>query len=184
MSATARFHRHRAGRQLCGKSNHAIAAHTPPHDNRPIRVEADDATAVLAQIDAKDHNAHGPFLPLLNTGILHRRRREGRPSIKGDSGGRGAWPIARRLHHQTSYARCDAKGRPLGFVLTPGQTHDIQGFAPLFRVIADRIEAFLADKGYDADAIREEISSANIEAVIPSKSNRRDLIPHDKVKYK
>ena len=51
-------------------------------------------------------------------------------------------------------------------------------------MISDRIEVFLADKGYDADAIREEISSANIEAVIPSKSNRRDPIPHDKTKYK
>jgi transposase len=69
-------------------------------------------------------------------------------------------------------------------VLTPGQTHDIQGFAPLFRMIADRIEAFLADKGYDADAIREEIADADIEAVIPAKSNRREPIPHDKVKYK
>ena len=42
-------------------------------------------------------------------------------------------------------------------------------------MISDRIDAFLADKGYDADAIREEISSANIEAVIPTKSNRRQL---------
>ena len=52
------------------------------------------------------------------------------------------------------------------------------------RMIADKIEALLADKGYDADAIREEIASAKIEAVIPSKSNRRDQIPHDKAKYK
>ena len=51
-------------------------------------------------------------------------------------------------------------------------------------MIADRIEAFLADKGYDADVIREEIASANVEAVIPTKSNRREPIPHDKVKYK
>ena len=51
-------------------------------------------------------------------------------------------------------------------------------------MISDRIEAFLADKGYDADAIREEIAEADIEAVIPAKSNRRDPIPHDKAKYK
>lgn len=82
------------------------------------------------------------------------------------------------------HARCDAKGRPLGFVLTPGQTHDSQGFVPLFRMISDRIEAFLADKGYDTDAIRDEIASAKVEAVIPSKSNRRKAIPHDKAKYK
>lgn len=41
------------------------------------------------------------------------------------------------------------------------------------RMIADRIDALLADKGYDADAIRDKLASANIEAVIPAKSNRR-----------
>ncbi len=51
-------------------------------------------------------------------------------------------------------------------------------------MISDRIEAFLADKGYDADAIREEIARADIEAVIPTKSNRRQPIPQDKAKYK
>lgn len=59
-------------------------------------------------------------------------------------------------------------------MLTPGQAHDVQGFAPLFRMIGDRIEAFLADRGYDADAIREEIAAAGVEAVIPAKSNRRN----------
>jgi transposase len=93
--------------------------------------------------------------------------------------GRSRGGFTTKLH-----ARCDAQGRPLGFVLTPGQTHDSQGFAPLFRMISDRIEAFLADKGYDADAVREEIASADIEAVIPAKSNRRDPIPHDRAKYK
>ena len=32
--------------------------------------------------------------------------------------------------------------------------------------------------------IREEISSANVEAVIPSKSNRRQPILYDQTKYK
>lgn len=51
-------------------------------------------------------------------------------------------------------------------------------------MISDRIDAFLADKGYDADAIREEIASADIEAVILAKSNRRHPISYDKAKYK
>ena len=51
-------------------------------------------------------------------------------------------------------------------------------------MIADRIEAFLADKGYDADAIREEIAGADVEAVIPAKSNRRAPMPYDRAKYK
>lgn len=44
-------------------------------------------------------------------------------------------------------------------MLTPGQAHKVQGFVPLFRMIGDRIEAFLANRGNDADAIREEITA-------------------------
>ena len=54
----------------------------------------------------------------------------------------------------------------------------------MFRMITDRIEAFLADRGYDADAIREEIEAAGVEAVIPAKVNRRNPAPHDRAKYK
>lgn len=39
-----------------------------------------------------------------------------------------------------------------------------------------RIDALLADKGYDADAIREELAAARVEAAIPAKANRRNLI--------
>ncbi len=77
-----------------------------------------------------------------------------------------------------------SRGLPLGFVLTPGQAHDVQGFVPLFRMMTGRIEAFLADRGYDADAIRQEIAAAGVEAVIPAKSNRLDPITHDRTKYK
>jgi transposase len=69
-------------------------------------------------------------------------------------------------------------------VLTPGQAHDGQAFAPLFRMLGDRIEALLADRGYDADAIRSAIAEAGVEAVIPAKRNRRTPPPHDAVKYR
>ncbi len=60
----------------------------------------------------------------------------------------------------------------------------MKGFRPLFGMLADRIEALLADKGYDADAIREELAKASVEAVIPAKSNRCIPIPHDREKYR
>ena len=47
--------------------------------------------------------------------------------------GRSRGGFTTKLH-----ARCDGHGRPLGFVLTPGQAHDVQGFGPLFRMVADR----------------------------------------------
>jgi len=51
-------------------------------------------------------------------------------------------------------------------------------------MLGDRIEALLADNGYDADAIRAELAAAGVEAVIPAKSNRRVPIPHDRTKYR
>ena len=51
-------------------------------------------------------------------------------------------------------------------------------------MITDKIEAFLADKGYDAAAIRDELAKAEVEAVIPAKSNRKSPTPHDRKKYR
>lgn len=68
------------------------------------------------------------------------------------------------------HTRCDGQGLPLGFILTPGHAHDVQGFSPLLRMLGDRIKALLADRGYDADAIRAEIAVAGVEAVIPPKA--------------
>ena len=51
-------------------------------------------------------------------------------------------------------------------------------------MLEDQAEALLADKGYDADAIREDIAAAGVEAVIPDKSNRRVPSPHDREKYR
>ena len=82
------------------------------------------------------------------------------------------------------HARCDDKGRPLGFLLTPGETHDTKGFLTLLRMIGDRIEALIADKGYDSDAIREELRRAGIEPVIPSRRNRKQPASFDRETYK
>ena len=77
----------------------------------------------------------------------------------------------------------DGHGRPLGFVLTPDQTHNVKCFGPLFRMLYERIDVRLADKGIDAVTIRPELAAAGIEAVIPTKSNRRVPIPHDRENY-
>jgi transposase len=52
------------------------------------------------------------------------------------------------------------------------------------RMIADKIEALLADKSCDAEAIRGELATVEIEAVIPAKRNRKNPAPHDAEKYK
>ncbi|MET3438043.1 transposase [Sphingomonas sp. 1185] len=52
------------------------------------------------------------------------------------------------------------------------------------RMIADRIDALLADKGYDSDAVGDALTSMDVEAVIPTRRNRRNPAAHDRVKYR
>jgi transposase len=45
-------------------------------------------------------------------------------------------------------------------------------------------DGVIADKAYDSNALRELITDAGAEAVIPSNRTRKILIPHDAVAYK
>jgi transposase len=76
----------------------------------------------------------------------------------------------------------DALGRPLRFRITAGQAHDITAAQPLLEgQIAD---AVLADKAYDSNDLRDHIARMKAQAVIPSKRNRKAVIPHDTELYK
>lgn len=76
----------------------------------------------------------------------------------------------------------DAFGRPLRFILTGGQTHDIVT-AP---ALLDGMDggAVIADKAYDSNDLRQIIADADMLAVIPSKRSRKAPIPHDAILYK
>ena len=42
----------------------------------------------------------------------------------------------------------------------------------------------LGDKGYDPDAIRDDLRRRKIDAVIPGRSNRKKPIIHDRILYR
>ena len=67
------------------------------------------------------------------------------------------------------------------FKLLPGQRSEIVGVPDLI----DGLEfgAMLADKAFDADALREDLDTRQAQAVIPAKTNRRVHIPHDVETY-
>ncbi len=67
--------------------------------------------------------------------------------------------------------------------LTAGQVSDYTGAAALLSSLPPA-KALLADKGYDADWFREVLADRNYEACIPSKSNRKIQIPHDRALYR
>ncbi len=76
----------------------------------------------------------------------------------------------------------DALGRPLRFVVTAGQAHDIIAAPALLE--GQQANAVLADKAYDSNGLREMIAQMKAQAVIPSKRHRKVFIPHDTELYK
>ena len=76
----------------------------------------------------------------------------------------------------------DALGNVAHFLLLPGQRHDSVGAEPLL----DGIEmgALMADKGFDNDALRQELDARGATAVIPPKANRVRPIACDFAMYR
>jgi transposase len=81
------------------------------------------------------------------------------------------------------HAVVDDKCRPWVFVLTPGNTADCVVVETCVSLIPG-ITELLADKGYDTDAFRAFLKKDGIKTVIPSKSNRKKRIGHDKEAYR
>ena len=91
--------------------------------------------------------------------------------------GRSRGGLTTKIH-----ALVDGLGRPLCFLLTPGQAADCPRAEALFDGIAFR--RLIGDRGYDTDAIRAWCAERGIEVVIPSKRNRKVEIPHDRDRYR
>jgi len=78
---------------------------------------------------------------------------------------------------------CDGHGRPLVMLLSEGQMSDYKGAALMLDALP-RAGAMLGDRGYDADWFRQALTERGIAPCIPSKANRKVLIPHDPVLYR
>ena len=79
-------------------------------------------------------------------------------------------------------ALVDALGNLADFLLLPGQRHDSVGAEPLLDGIA--VGALIADKGFDNDALRQELDARGATAVIPPKANRVRPIACDFAMYR
>ena len=78
------------------------------------------------------------------------------------------------------HAVVEARGLPIRLGLTPGQAYDGEAAMDLLNALPEDAMV-LADKAYDANAIREMIDGQGAWANIPPKSNRKDPIcfsPH------
>lgn len=64
----------------------------------------------------------------------------------------------------------DSHGNPIDFKITGGEVHDSKVASQLISLLEDA-QYFIADKGYDSDAIREQARKDQIKPVIPRRAN-------------
>lgn len=72
-------------------------------------------------------------------------------------------------------------GLPTGFVLTPGQAADVTQADALLDGTSP--EVVIADKGYDKQALVDDIEARGAEAVIPTQKNRKVQREIDRDRY-
>jgi len=104
-----------------------------------------------------------------------------RPQKKGGQAaqglGRSRGGFSTKIHISV-----DALGNPLRCRLTAGQRHDITQAVAL--IDGYDFERLIADMSYDADPFRLLLATLEVEAVIPSRANRRQPYDYDKHLYK
>ena len=71
----------------------------------------------------------------------------------------------------------------MAFTLSPGNHADISE-APALLDKMPPSACLLADKGYDANSLRDRLTAAKTEAVIPSTRSRKTPIPYDAEAYR
>jgi len=103
------------------------------------------------------------------------RRKRG---IQKNALGRSRGGFSTKIHLRTN-----AEGLPIGTAITAGEAHDLKGYDALMDENAPDPKVLLADRGYDADAVRVDVEKRGGVPVIPTKKNRRVQLEIDGAIY-
>jgi hypothetical protein len=74
-------------------------------------------------------------------------------------------------------------GLPIAMALTGGEVSDFKGYLPVMDADGPAPKVLFANKGYDADFIREDMEKRGGAAIIPTKRNRLIQLPVDAAIY-
>ncbi len=75
-------------------------------------------------------------------------------------------------------------GRPGVIHLTPGNASDVKTAPAVLARAPGRVRRLIADKGYDADWLRQDLREQGISMVIPGTRARKRKIRFDKRRYR
>lgn len=76
----------------------------------------------------------------------------------------------------------DGQGRPLAFLLSPGNVADITVAADLLRLVPPS-RLFIGDRAYHARALREQAARGGATVAIPNNPTRKHPHPFDPAPY-
>ena len=77
------------------------------------------------------------------------------------------------------HLRTNAAGLPIAAEIGGGQESDYKGYLPVMEAGGPPPKVLLADRGYDADAIRADMESRDGVAIIPTRKSRKVQITVD-----
>ena len=81
------------------------------------------------------------------------------------------------------HALTEDRGRPVAFLITPGNCHDLPAARDLLPTVAPP-RRLLADRAYDANGLRDWLAERDIKAVIPPHPRRKHPHRYNKKAYK
>ena len=77
----------------------------------------------------------------------------------------------------------DLLGRPAIIRLSAGNVSDVRAADDLLSVVKP-FRRLIADKGYDANALRKRLRADGVKPIIPGRINRKRTIRYDEKRYK
>lgn len=81
------------------------------------------------------------------------------------------------------HLRANGLGLSVALVLTPAEASDTKGYAPVMDKDDPAPKVTIADKGYESDAIHEDLKARGAEPIISMKRNRLVQVPVDDYIY-
>jgi transposase len=118
-------------------------------------------------------------------GARQHLRARAPPRARGQRGAK-AQSIGRSRGGQTTkvHVLTDVLGRPAVIHLTPGNASDVKTAPAVIADAPGRLKRLVADRGYDAGALRRCLRASGTTPVIPGRRNRKRPIRHDRRRYR
>ncbi|WP_348672366.1 IS5 family transposase [uncultured Abyssibacter sp.] len=123
---------------------------------------------ILEALNEAEGSLHSVQMIDSTVARAHHCAAGGKGGIQDQGLGRSRGGFSTKIHLKTNGA-----GLPIAVEITGGEVSDYRGYGPLMEADGPLARVLLADRGYDSDAIRQDMQDRGGVAVIPARRNRK-----------